>query len=107
MLASWAHVKRLSILRDLDNVDDGFLASAIGTVLMDQFDNLIIVGVLQVVAVFMNGVALLEIFIDHERIIRGKRVFLETHQAAIHHGVLLDDRGQHVVAVVEGAESHV
>jgi len=62
--------------------------------------------VLDVPAVLVDGVTLLEKLVDHERVHVRQLIFFEAHKAAVDHVRLLHDRREHIVAIVAGAEAH-
>jgi hypothetical protein len=106
MLACRADEDGLPVLSDLHYMNDRLLACSDRAVLVSEFDDLVIVSILQVVSVLVYSITLLEIFIDHQRVVVGEWVFLEADQASVDDRILLHNRGQHVVASVGRAEAH-
>jgi hypothetical protein len=85
MFARRTNVNRLAVLRDFHDMYNRFFTSFARTVLVDQFNDLIIVGILQIVAIFVNRITFLEILVNHQSVVVGKWVLFKAHQAAIDH----------------------
>jgi len=106
MFACRADEDGLSVLGNLHYMNNRLLACRGRTVFVSEFNDLVIVSILQVVSVLVYSITLLEIFVDHQRIVVGEWVFLEADEASVDDRILLNDRGQHVVASVGRAEAH-
>jgi hypothetical protein len=63
-------------------------------------------GILEIVAVLVDCIVVLEILINHESVDISERILLKANKAAIDNISLFDHTGEHIVAVVAGAESH-
>jgi hypothetical protein len=93
MLARWANVKLLTILSDLDNMNNRLSTRFHWAIFAHKLDNRIGVSITQIGPMFVDGVALLQIFIDHQCIRVCQIILFQANQASVDNIGLLHNCG--------------